>query len=331
MRWSAVILVLLAVPATAQFGTYQSLHSPFGARNAALGGRVVSLADGDVMQFAHNPATLDSVRATEVGVNFSPLFAGIYSFSGAYAGEFSRVGKVALGITYMDYGDFTQTEPNGDVTGTFQAQDFVLALGKAHRIGPFTMGANLKYAAQRIAGYGSSLLLADFGGIYRAPETDFTVGLVFKNMGFVLSDHTGSGTNHVPFDVQISTSIKPKYMPFRFSISAYNLAENDLYFPPEDDLSRSKTIEVADQILRRINVATEFILHKNLQFLLGYSHLRRQELKVGDTAHGAGLSYGLSIGIKQFQIRYAHATYHAAGGTDFFTIQTNINSFKKIL
>lgn len=304
---------------------------PFGARNAALGGRVVSLADGDLMQFAHNPAVLDSVEIADVAVNFSPLFSGIYSFSGAFAANVGGLGKMAFGLTYLDYGDFTETLANGDEIGDFTVNDLVIMAGKSHRIASFTIGANVKYATNAIAGFGSSLFLADFGGIYRAPNADFTAGLVFKNFGFVLSDYAEAGTNEVPFDVQISTSIKPQYMPFRFSLSAFNLAENDLYFQPEGAISRSRTVEVADKIFRRINIGTEFILHESIQLLFGYSHLMRQELKIGQEAYGAGLSYGLAIGIRQFKLRYTHATYHAAGGTDFFTIQTNINSFKKIL
>ncbi|WP_421890827.1 type IX secretion system protein PorQ [Marinoscillum sp.] len=331
MKWLPAILTLLTFSASAQFDNYQSLQTPFGARNAALGGKVVSLADGDLMQFVHNPAVLDSVAFTDVAINFSPLFAGVYSFSGAYAGEVSRLGKLAFGVSYLDYGDFVETDPNGAVTGSFQARDIVLVVGKSHHIGSFALGGNLKYASNGIAGYGSSLLLGDFGGIYRAPDTDFTVGLVFKNFGFVLSDFTGSGAHQVPFDVQISTSVKPTYMPFRFSISAYNLVQNNMYFSFDEEISKSKTIEIADRIFRHVNVGAEFIIHKNLQFLFGYSHLRRQELKVGEEAYGAGLSFGLALGIKQFQIRYSHATYHAAGGTDFFTIQSSLNSFRKIL
>jgi len=325
------ILTLLTFSASAQFDQYQSLQTPFGARNAALGGKVVSLADGDLMQFVHNPAVLDSVARTDVAINFSPMFAGVYSFSGAYAAEFSKVGRLAFGVSYLDYGDFVETDPDGTVTGSFQAQDLVLTVGKSHRIGSFALGGNIKYASNGIAGYGSSLLLGDLGGVYRAPDTDFTVGLVFRNFGFVLADYTGSGANQVPFDVQISTSVKPTYMPFRFSISAYNLVQTSMYFSLDEGISKSKTIEIADRIFRHVNVGAEFIIHQNVQFLFGYSHLMHQELKVGEEAYGAGLSYGLALGIRQFQIRYSHATYHAAGGTDFFTIQSNLNSFKKIL
>lgn len=330
MRTLAVILLLFVYSANAQFGSYQSLNAPFGARNAALGGKVVSLADGDLMQFVHNPAVLDSVYVTDLSINFSPYFAGIYSFSGAYKAKFKKIGDLAVGMTYLNYGTFKELADNGDEIGEFDAQDYVLVFGKSHQISSFSLGANLKYAYSGIAKYRSSLLLCDLGGIYRAPQAGFTVGLVIKNLGLVI-DKYYSGRDEVPFDVLVSTSIKPQNMPFRFSISAHSLVQNDLYFEDENEISTTKLVKTADQVFRRINVGTELIIHPNVQLLLGYSHLRRQELKLDNAAYGAGFSYGFLIGIKKIKFRYAHANYNAAGCTDFFTIQTNLNSFKKIL
>lgn len=329
LRLLITIFSVLSLSASAQFSGYQSVDTPFGARNAALGGQVTSLADGDITQFVLNPSVLDSVQSGAVALNFSPYFAGIQMFNGAYQASFNKLGDLAFGISYMDYGDFVQTDPNGDVSGEFTADDVTITVGKSHRIGSFSIGANLKYAQSGIAGYGSSMLLGDLGGIYRVPNIDWTFGLVFRNFGVVFNDY--SAGQKAPFDVLIGTSIKPEHMPVRFSVSAFNLTENDVYFQDEGEVSTSKPVKIADQVFRKINIGTEFVFHPKFHLLLGYSHLRRRELKLDAGAYGAGLSYGLMVAIKQFQIRYTHATYHAAGGSDFFTIQTNIGAFKKVL
>lgn len=331
MRLLTFILLTLATSSYAQFSAYQSVETPFGGRNAALGGQVVSLANGDLTQFVMNPGVLDSVKTGEVALNYSPYFAGIQMFSTAYQAAFKRIGSLAFGVSYMDYGDFAQTDPNGDSGGEFTADDLIVSLGKSHRLGSFSLGVNLKYARSGIAGYGSSMILGDLGGIYRVPNMDWTFGLVFRNFGVVFDDYSGDGRQKVPFDVLISTSVKPEHMPVRFTVSGYNLTENEIYFEEEGDVSTSKSVEIADKIFRRINIGTEFIFHPRFQILLGYSHLRRRELKLDGGAYGAGMSYGLMLAIKQFQIRYTHATYHAAGGSDFFTIQTNLAAFKKVL
>lgn len=326
-----IVVVLASVPVYAQFSGYQSLSLPTGARNAGLGGRVITLADGDVMQVSQNPAVLDSVRSSAVGINYSPYFAGIYSFSGAYAAALSKLGKVGFGISYLDYGDFQERDANGDATGSFTAHDLAISMSKSHQVGAFTMGVSLKYAQNSIAGYGSSLLLGDLGGIYRVPGRDWTIGLVFKNFGFVAHNYTNTGNTHVPFDVQIGTTFKPEHMPLRFSVTAYNLTANEVYFQADEEVSSSKTVEIADKIFRKVNLGAELILHPRVQLLVSYNHLRQQELKLANAGNGAGFSFGLMLHIKQFHIRYAHATYHASGGSDFFTVQTSINSFKKIL
>lgn len=330
MRSLAAIFIVVACPVFAQFSGYQSLVLPGDARNAALGGRIISLADGDVMQVAQNPALLDSVSPTAVGLNFSPYFAGIYSFSGAYAANFSGIGKVGFGLSYLDYGDFVERDANGDETGEFTANDFSLNVAKSHEVGSFSIGVNLRYVQNSIDGYGSALLMGDLGGVYRAPAGDWTVALVFRNFGWVITDYS-SGSGHVPFDVQIGTSVKPEHMPVRFSVTAYNLTENEVYFESGNSINASKPVEIADKIFRKVNLGAELMLHPRFRLLVSYNHLRQQELKLADAGKGAGFSYGLILAIRQFQIRYAHATYHAAGGTDFFTVQTNINSFKKIL
>ena len=93
----------------------------------------------------------------------------------------------------------------------------------------------------------------------------------------------------------------------------------------------SRTVRAFDDFFRRINLGAELILSKNVQFLLGYNHLRRQELTLEETGAGAGFSYGLMIGIKKFTFRYARSVYHAKGGANFITIQSNLRSFNKVL
>lgn len=313
----------------AQFSGYQSLQLPSGARNAALGGQVVSLS-GDITQFIHNPAALDSVEYTDVALSFSPYFAGIYQFSGQYYLPAGRVNGLAVGLSYLDYGEFVSTDPSGASGDNFSASDYLITVGKSHRMSSFSVGVNLKLAHSAIETYSSTALLADLGGMYHYPKGDFKIGLVFKNVGFRMDDYFGSARTELPFDVQIGTSVKPLYMPVRFSITAFNLVEEDLVFR-QDGNESSRTVRAFDGFFRRINLGAEFIFSKNVQFLLGYNHLRRQELSLSETGAGAGFSYGLMIGIRKFTFRYARSVYHASGGANFITIQSNLHSFNKVL
>lgn len=330
MRYLIIIAFFCSHGAIAQFGQYQALSLPSGARTAGLGGYQVSLADGDVVQFLQNPSLLDSVSPTSISLNYNPYFAGVNVFSGAYLADFSGLGALAFGLTYLNYGEFTERDASGDELGTFHGGDLMMVVGKSHTVGLFTLGVNLKFTQSSIAGYGASALAFDIGGLYRSPRNPFTIGMVFKNLGFPVSSYTMTKTP-LPFDVQIGTSVKPAHMPFRFTVTAYNLVRQNLLFESESDVVQAKALSIFDQIISRLNFGTELILSENVQFLFGYNHLRRNELKLETTGGGAGFTYGLMIGIKRFQLRYSRATYNSAGGANFIGIQTNFQTFNSIL
>ena len=317
--------------AHAQWGGFQALELPAGARSAALGGTMVSVADGDIMQFMNNPAVLDSVKVQDVSLNFNPYFGGINVFSGSYYGDFGAAGPLAIGLTYLNYGDFMETDDSGAESGTFRASDYTIILGKSHQAGAFSMGVNMKLVHSSIESYGATALAFDLGGIYRSPKHDLTFGLAFKNFGFKMSDYYAASNTRLPFDVQLGVSVKPDHMPFRFTVTAYNLVEQNLVFEPETTERQSSLSAAADRIFRRINLGSELILNKSIQFQFGYNHLRRKELSLDDLGGGAGFSYGLSLKVKRLTFRYARATYHAAGGANFISLQTNFNSYRKIL
>lgn len=330
MKLLTLIFSIFALSAQAQFGQYQALDLPSGTRSAALGGTLVSLADGELMQFINNPAVLDSVGISDVSFNYNPYFADINVFSGAYNTNFGKFGALAFGLTYASYGEFIETDDSGNEIGSFTAQDYVFVIGKSHQLGPVSLGVNMKFAQSAIESYSSSLLVFDLGGIYRVPNKDLTFALAFKNFGFRLTDFAVEQSK-IPFDVQMGVTVKPEFMPFRFSITTYNLVEENLVFKREDDDATSRTSASIDKALRRVNIGAELILNKSIQFQLGYNHLRRQELKLEETAGGAGFSYGISIGVKKIKFRYARAKYHVAGGANFISLETNLNSYRKIL
>ena len=74
---------------------------------------------------------------------------------------------------------------------------------------------------------------------------------------------------------------------------------------------------------------TELFLGKNVKVLVGYNHRLRRELRLQQTAGGAGFSFGLFLKIKMFDITYARSTFHTAGGSNHLTLTTNFKKFKK--
>ncbi len=79
-----------------------------------------------------------------------------------------------------------------------------------------------------------------------------------------------------------------------------------------------------------MSIGGEILFSDNFHVLLGYDHNRKRELTLDETAGGAGFSYGFMIRMKKYQFRFSRATYQAAGGTSFISLQTNLKEVKKI-
>ncbi|WP_436517565.1 type IX secretion system protein PorQ [Ekhidna sp. To15] len=306
---------------------YQSLNLTTNPRAAALAGSTISLADGDISQFFENPATLDSVGAKNIFLQVNPYFADVFVYSGAYTFNIASMGTFAAGLTYVNFGSFEMTDESGNNLGTFQAQDYTFQIGKAHQLGPFTLGANIKLAHSSIESYGSTAFLMDIGGVFRVNK-HWTVAMVFENIGARITEYSSFSSPKVPFDVKLGTTFKPQYMPLRFTVTSTNLIDDD--FVEEDDAT-GRSNKTLDRVWKRINLGAEVLLSKNFQLLVGYNHKRKQELRLSEIGGGAGFSYGMMVRIKRIELRFSRATYHAAGGSSFISMRTDLNDFKKIL
>ena len=330
MRYFIIIACFVPLVGWSQIGGqlgYQSLNLTTNPRAAALGGTAISLGDGDVSQFFENPATLDSVGNKHIFFQVNPYFADVFVYSGAYTFNISTMGTFAAGLTYVNFGSFELTDESGNNLGSFQTQDYTFQVGKAHQVGPFTLGANLKLAHSSIESFGSTALLMDIGGVFRVNK-HWTVAMVFENIGARISEFSAFSSPSIPFDVKLGTSFKPQYMPLRFTLTTTNLV-NDNFVEEGDVTGRSN--RTLDKVWKRVNLGAEVLLSENFQLLVGYNHKRKQELRLADTGGGAGFSFGMMVRIKRIELRFSRATYHAAGGSSFISLRTDLNDFKKIL
>ena len=329
MRYLLAILIALPLHLIAQIGgqlDYQALTLTSNPRAAALAGSAISLGDGDLSQFFDNPATLDSTAAGDVFLNINPYFADINVYSLAYSFDLKKMKRLAIGMQYLNLGSFQMTDETGTVLGTFSAADYVVSVGKSHQLGPLVLGANLKVASSSVDIYSTTAVLADIGGLFRVNK-NWSVAMVLKNMGATVA-HSNISRPMLPFDVRIGTSFKPEYMPLRFTVTTTNLVDRNFNTEEQTTGRSNNTI---DMVLKRMNLGAELLLSDNFQVLFGYNHKRKQELRLQTLGGGAGFSFGLMARVKRFQVRYSRAIFHAAGGTSFISLQTNLNEFKKIL
>ncbi len=325
---------LTNVPLIGQFGGHQSfqfLSLPASARIAASGGVNVSSKDGDAQMFISNPALLDSTMHQHAALTYQSLLADIKYGSLSYVRKLQVSGVWGLGVNHLDYGEFQGFDPSGAPTGVFNGSETAITLAYARPAGPFTLGASLRSIFSGIAGFNAVAVAIDVGGTYIDPNGDLVVGLVFKNAGVILEDFTTTSNSSLPFDVQLGVTFKPAHMPFRFTFTGYNigLADQKLFDPSGDGLGIPQELSTIDRILRHLAVGTEILVSKNFNLRAGYNHLIRNELRLSQASGGAGFSFGFLLRIKRFELAYTRSLYHPAGGYNYFTLASDLNSFIK--
>lgn len=284
---------------------YGFLDVPGNARLAGLGGVNVSLVDRDVNFFFSNPALVGDSLAGWGSAGYQFYVADIHQATFAYSAQFKKVGTMQFGVRHMDYGLIDGFDPAGAALGEFSSGETAIVISKSHTIANYRLGLSVKGVFSSLAGYRSSALLFDAGGVFVHPDQDFTVGLAVKNIGVVLSEYSVTSDTKLPFDVQVGATFKPEHMPVRFSLTVFDLVEVDdeYYYPAEDEPS------TLDKVLRHINFGAELLLHRNFSVLAGYNFRRHKELKLEEAGGGAGVTFGFNARIKQFEFTFSRSSY----------------------
>jgi hypothetical protein len=317
------MVLCLSLQALGQTGgehSYEFLNVPGSARLAALGGVNSSLTDRDINFFFSNPALVSDSLAGFGSASYQFYVADIGQATFAYAHDFTRIGTVAMGIQHMSYGESKSYDAAGQEIGTFKSGETNVVISKSHQISHYRFGANLKGAFSNMGGYRSSAILLDLGGVFIHPQKDFRVGMVIRNLGFVVSEYSATSNTKVPIDVQIGTTFKPEHMPLRFSFTAYNLVNDLDYMNP----STGDEPGTLDKVLRHFNFGAEVLIHRNVNVLVGYNYLTHQELKLENGGGGAGLSLGFSARIKAVEFCFSRAGYVMGQAGYTFTVAWNM-------
>ncbi|GAB3988817.1 type IX secretion system protein PorQ [Spirosoma daeguense] len=325
---------------------FSFLDLPTHARVAALGGQVATAVSPDGEYHLNNPALADSVRSNQLAISLMPYLAAAKYYTLQYGlpvkpNSSEKKVSWAVGMQYMSYGEFTQTDPIGNTYGTFTVNDYALSLTYARTEGNFTLGATVKAVGSSIEMYSAFGVLADLGGVWRHPKKDLTFGIVARNVGYLLKNYGSldrtAGLTSLPFDLQAGVTIKPKHAPIRLTITAHHLQRFDItYYDPNlntrYDLNGNPILEttsVTEKIARHLSVGAELLVHRNVHLLVGYNHLKRQEGKLATGGIGPGFSFGASVQARGFQLTYARFTSVPTAGTSQLSLRIDLDRLIK--
>jgi len=313
--------------------TYNFLNLTTSARTAALGGRMVSSANGDLSGVWQNPALLTSDMHQNLALSYNNLFAGAGYGYAAYATKLPPWGTLAAGVQYVDYGTFRGADQLGNLQGDFFAKDFALNLSFARQLdSSFYIGISVKPVFSSYERYTSTGIAADLGAVYLSHDGNFSAGLVLRNIGMQIKTYA-SNNEPFPFEIILGLSQKLQYAPFRFSFTFHHLQHFDMYFDSQLDQQVAGNTPKSDgeilleNVLRHIIGSVEFLPSKTFYLAAAYNYQRRQEMALLDAPGAVGFSFGAGIRTQKFSVNYGRAVYHAAGGSNHFSLLVNLGNF----
>ena len=286
--------------------TYEFLRVDMSARAAALGGSFISYFDDADIIF-YNPAGMKLSKGSPIAFSFTKHLLDINLASLAYSTEIENIGRFGAAIQYINYGNFTEANEDGDITGEFGAGELAVLLGYAGELEEnFYYGANAKIIYSSIADRSSSAVALDLGIHYQIPAQQIDIAVVALNLGTQISSFIDTKED-LPVDVAIGVSKRLANLPLRLSLDFHKLTAK------RDDFI---------QHFKAFSIGAEFYLSKIFALRFGYDNEKRSELKIGTTSGIAGFNAGLGINISTYRFDYGYSSLGKIGALHRISLVT---------
>ncbi len=305
----ALILLLMATATLADnslTSSFEFLRTDFSPRTAAMSNAFTGLR-GDINGQFINPAGLAFMEKRQYYFNYTNYLLDINGGSAGYAHLLPGYGTLAVGLVYMDYGSFNETNEFAVETGnTFSANEMAIGIGLSDFLDKhWAYGVNLKYVYSRIADFNASAVAFDFGLIYTVPFQDnLHVALSIINVGNNF-EYYGDRKESLPLSMRLGFTKKLAHLPLELGMSL-----NDINVTADDIGER----------LKRFSIGGEFTLSNSLRLRLGYNNDLKNSLNTENESGSnfGGLSGGLGFYLKHFRIDYSYSSFGLLGTTHRF-------------
>lgn len=304
----AALFALISPAARADDGAtaYAFVQVPASAHAAALGGENITIIEDDPALVYHNPALLASVSDNTIGAHYMNYMGGQHTAGATYSRVLRKRCSVAGALLYTNYGSMIETDEAGAELGTFSANDIAIAGTISYMFNDhWAGGATVKWLASFIGGYNSMAVGVDFGLNYYDAEHEWSVSAVAKNLGGQIKAYD-EVYESMPIDVQVGVSKRFKALPVRVSLTWTDLTHWHYAF------------------FRHLAIGVDANLSRQIWVGMGYNFRRGNEMTVGQGedagSHGAGLSVGGGINMRQFSLSMAYTKYHVATSALLFNV-----------
>lgn len=313
--------------------TYQFLNLVTSPRQAALGGKTITIYDDDVNQAHYNPATINEEMNNHLALNYGSYFGEVTYGTASYAYTYDRhLQTFQAGINYVNYGNFEGYDENGQATSSFTGSEIALSFGYAYNVpnSNLFLGANGKLISSTLESYNSFGGAVDLAAIYIDESNDVNWALVIRNIGTQFTTYSGINEK-LPLEIMAGVSQELENVPIRWHLTLDNLQQWNISFsnPNQEQTSidgtttESKTSFLGNA-LRHTIFGVELFPKKSFNLRLGYNFRRAEELKILDQRNFSGISVGFGLKFNRIKFNYSYSRYTLAGNTSLFGLTINL-------
>ncbi|RWW98923.1 type IX secretion system protein PorQ [Flavobacterium cerinum] len=313
--------------------TYQFLNLVTSPRQAALGGKIITLHDYDVNQAIFNPATINPEMDNHLSANYGSYYGEVSYGTAAYAYTWDRhVQTFHVGVSYVDYGTFEGRNENGLITGDFTGSEIAISGGYAYNV-PYTdlyFGANAKFISSTLESYNSFGAAVDIGALYVDKDNDINYAVVLRNAGMQITTYAGM-QEKLPLEIIAGISQEMENVPLRWHLTLENLQQWNIAFSNPnraeqgiDGGSTEEKVSFFNNALRHVIVGAEFLPGKSFNIRVGYNFRRSEELRIVDKRSFSGISAGVGIRFGKLRFDYSYSRYTLAANTSLFGLMINL-------
>ena len=327
---------LLSATTFGQIGgksVYQFLNLAQSPRQAALGGKTVTVVDYDVNQAFYNPATINAEMHNRLSANYGSYFGEVSYGTAAYAYTYDRhLQTFHAVISYINYGTFEGRDELGNLTSDFTGSEAALSVGYAYNI-PWTdmfVGANAKLISSTLESYNSWGAAVDLGFLYVDYDNDINYGLTVRNLGFQIKPYQDTNEK-LPLAIDAGISQLMENVPIRWHMTFENLQEWNIAFSNPnraegslDGGSEEEKVSFFNNALRHVILGAELFPEKGFNIRLGYNFRRSEELRILEQRHFSGISVGFGLRFGKVKFDYSYSRYTVAANTSLFGLMIDL-------
>ena len=328
---------LLSAVSFSQIGgkaVYQFLNLAQSPRQAALGGKTVTVVDYDVNQAFYNPATINEKMHNRLSANYGSYYGEVSYGTAAYAYTYDRhLQTFHAGISYINYGTFEGRDELGNLTSDFTGSEAALSLGYAYNL-PWTdmyVGANAKLISSTLESYNSWGAAVDLGFLYVDVDNDINYGLTVRNLGFQIKPYQDTNEK-LPLAIDAGISQLMLHVPIRWHVTLENLQQWNIAFSNPnraqgslDGGSEEEKVSFFNNALRHVILGAELFPEKGFNIRLGYNFRRGEELRIVDQRNFSGISVGFGLRFGKVKFDYSYSRYTIAANTSLFGLMIDLN------